>query len=115
MRSQSNGIYTNEQARRGEMLYVENCGACHGTGLGGGFGPPLTGPRFLAKWRDRSLGELFELMRITMPPTFPGGFGRQQNADMLAFILQKGKSPAGKTELVGDADVLSQIRLVPEK
>lgn len=114
-KSQWDGLYTDEQAKRGEMLYVENCSACHGMGLGGGFGPVLAGTNFVAKWRDRPLAELFESMRLTMPPTFPGGFSRQQNADILAFMLQKSKFPAGDTELIGDAELLNQIRLIPAK
>src|ERR1700682_6825469 len=61
-KSKWDGLYTDEQAKRGEMLYVENCSACHGMGLGGGFGPGLGGANFMAEWRDRPLAELFESM-----------------------------------------------------
>jgi mono/diheme cytochrome c family protein len=29
------GVYSEEQAKRGEQLYGEHCARCHGEGLGG--------------------------------------------------------------------------------
>src|SRR5262245_10317432 len=106
------GIYTEAQAKRGQSLFTENCANCHGMELTGDqFAPPLTGAVFVAKWKDRPVADLFELMRVTMPQTAPGGFNRQQNADMLAFILQKNRLPAGKSDLPPQAEALSQIKL----
>ena len=92
--------YTTAQAQRGELLYQENCAACHGAALAGDeFAPPLTGAAFLAKWQDREIGDLLDVMQNTMPQNSPGGLSRQQNADMLAFILQNTNVPAGNIEL----------------
>src|SRR5262245_34734088 len=67
------GIYTKEQAGRGEMLYAETCATCHGSALQGGeMAPPLTGPEFDANWDTVSLGELVERVRTTMPTNNPG-------------------------------------------
>jgi len=35
MKSQWNGAFTVEQAGRGEALYTDRCGVCHGAELGG--------------------------------------------------------------------------------
>jgi len=34
-RSVWDGVYTAEQAKRGEALYANNCASCHGSALGG--------------------------------------------------------------------------------
>lgn len=95
-----NGLYTAAQASRGEPLYVENCAACHGSSLAGDdMAPALTGPVFFGRWQGRSLGELLEVLHGTMPQNSPGGLSRQQAADILAFVLQRAKVPAGSTEI----------------
>jgi mono/diheme cytochrome c family protein len=94
------GVFTAEQARRGEALYKTNCGACHGDALGGvESAPPLAGDQFNANWEGVPLNELFERMRMTMPQNKPGSLGRQQNADLLAYMLEAGKFPAGSAVL----------------
>jgi len=43
-RSVWDGVYTEEQAKRGEPIYKKECAACHGDMLTGGeSAPPLTG------------------------------------------------------------------------
>src|SRR5437870_641167 len=76
-RSVWDGVYTQAQANRGKAAYAERCASCHGAGLGGGEeAPALTGDKFLAKWRNRSVDELLESIRTTMPPGQPGTLGR---------------------------------------
>ena len=65
--------------------------------------PGLTGGEFTANWNDLTLGDLFERMRISMPQNNPGSLSRQQNADILAFILTKGELP-GRQDRAADAD-----------
>jgi mono/diheme cytochrome c family protein len=108
------GVYTDAQAKRGEALYLENCSACHGAELTGDpYAPALSGAVFNAKWRDRSVEDLFDFMRLTMPQTFPNSLTRQQNADLLAYIFQNNRLPAGKTELPTHSDALAAIRFAP--
>jgi hypothetical protein len=45
-----------------------------------------------------------------MPQTSPGKLTRQQNADVLAFMLSVNKFPAGKTELYRQSEMLKEIR-----
>jgi mono/diheme cytochrome c family protein len=103
-RSVWDGVYTEEQAKRGEALYEKQCSACHGDKLAGReSAPPLTGGAFLSNWNGLTLGDLFERIRRTMPQTSPGKLTRQQNADILAYVLSFNKFPAGKTELYRQA------------
>ena len=55
------------------------------------------------------MADLFERMRVSMPQNDPGSLSRQQNADILAYILSVGKFPPGKTELARETEVLRQI------
>jgi len=61
------------------------------------------------------VGELFELVRATMPQDGPGSLSPAQYADVIAFMLNKNKFPGGKTELPVDPDGLKTIRIDPSK
>ena len=111
------GVYTDEQATRGEALYGEHCIRCHGASLqGNGEGAnPLTGATFKSTWNGVSIGAMFDRVRLSMPQDKPGTLTRQQVADLLAFILRANKFPAGKSELVRQTDMLNAILFESEK
>ena len=109
------GAYSDAQATRGQGLYGQECGTCHGQTLAGGeAAPPLVGTDFLKAWTGLALGELFERIRTTMPQDSPGRLSRQQVADILAHILKVNEFPAGEKELSRDAAALAQI-LIDDK
>jgi mono/diheme cytochrome c family protein len=115
-RSVWDGIYTEEQAKRGEPLYSGKCAACHGPDLGGGeLAPALNSAEFKSNWSGLSVGDLFERIRVSMPQDNPGTLSRQQIADVLAFVFSKGGFPAGKTELAREAEVVKEIRFEATK
>jgi mono/diheme cytochrome c family protein len=106
------GIYTEEQAARGEKLYAERCGKCHGDTLGGQeAAPPLTGPTFYSNWEGENLEALLDRIRTTMPQDKPGSLSRAQNADILAHLLHAGSFPAGPMPLDGQAGALSTVTI----
>lgn len=110
------GIYTEAQATRGKGLYAEQCASCHGSELTGGeMAPPLSGGEFMAGWDGLTVGDLFERIRISMPQNAPGSLSGQQNADILAYIFQAGKFPAGETELPKEAGILKAIKFEVKK
>jgi mono/diheme cytochrome c family protein len=112
------GVYTAAQQQRGEAIYARECSTCHGERLKGGEGsPPLTGAEFDANWNDRTIADLFDKIRQTMPapPEQPGKLTPQQNADVIAHILSVDGFPAGPTELPSDVDQLKRIRLTAGK
>lgn len=115
-RSVWDGVYTEEQAKRGEEVYKKECAACHGAELTGGeSAPPLTGGAFQANWNGLTLGDLFDRIRKTMPQAKPGSLTRQQVSDVLAFMLSMNKFPAGKTELYRQSEMLKEIRFETKK
>ncbi|HEV3202260.1 MAG TPA: c-type cytochrome [Bryobacteraceae bacterium] len=110
------GVYTEDQAKRGEAISKEECVRCHGQGLSGGEeAPPLAGAGFVSNWNGLTMGDLFERIRISMPTDAPGRLTRQENADILAYILTLNKFPPGKTELDRQSDALKQIKFVAAK
>ena len=110
------GVYTDEQAKRGAQLYAKSCAGCHGDGLGGvESAPALTGPAFYANWEGETLDALYERMRISMPQDAPGSLTRAQNADILAHVLSVGDYPSGTTPLSDKPGALTQIRVLTYK
>jgi len=111
------GVYTDEQATRGEALYAEHCVRCHGATLqGNGEGAnPLAGATFKSTWNGVSMGAMFDRVRLSMPQDKPATLTRQEVADLLAFILQTNKFPAGKSELARQTDMLNAIMFQAEK
>ena len=108
-RTVKDGVYTAAQAKRGETIYQNQCVGCHGGTLAGGDGPPLAGQSFLDVWDRLPLSDLFDKIQNTMPNDAPQTLTRPQVADLVAFMLQANKFPAGRAELdAGDA-VLRQI------
>ena len=79
------GVYTEEQAKRGEALYMERCVHCHGTNLAGAVdgAASLTGATFNGNWNGVPLGQMVDRMRATMPLDKPNTLTRQQTADVL--------------------------------
>src|SRR5262249_40318944 len=97
--SVASGVYSAAQAARGEQIYRAQCGDCHGKAMEGAIGPPLAGDSFLANWSARPLAEAVDKIQKTMPFEKPGSLSRAQSADLLAYVLQVGKFPAGPGEL----------------
>jgi S-disulfanyl-L-cysteine oxidoreductase SoxD len=106
------GIFTTEQASRGEKIYAERCARCHGDGLQGvESAPALTGVTFYSTWDGETLDALFERMRSSMPQDAPGSLSRTQNADILAHMLKTAGYPAGQAALDPQAGALLRIRV----
>jgi mono/diheme cytochrome c family protein len=115
-RSTWEGVYTKEQAKRGETLYAQHCSSCHGPDLAGNDeAAPLTGAAFLANWDGLTVADLTERVRVSMPPNNLGKLSRQQIVDILSYVLSFNTYPAGKTELDPKAELLKQIRIEATK
>jgi mono/diheme cytochrome c family protein len=110
------GVYTEDQAKRGGVLFDRECAQCHGpAGAGGGMAPALIESAFSANYDGQTIGDLFDRNRTTMPVGKEGQLSAQQNADIIAFILQCNKFPAGAAELPSQALRLKQIKYVAAK
>ncbi len=99
--STRDGVYTVEQARRGEKIVAETCGACH---MQDWFMETL-----MQSWAGAPVSMLFELIATTMPEDRPSGLSQQQYADVLAYIFELNELPAGQEELSANQEVLGTI------
>lgn len=110
------GVYSDAQAGRGKKSYVTHCAACHNEGLqGGDLAPELKGDDFLLRWNDKSMFEFVDRIQKTMPQDNPGGLMPQENADIVAYILQVNKMAAGSTDLPSDEAALKAITITKTK
>jgi len=98
-------LYSKEQAARGAEQYVKFCEKCHTPEKvpeGKKPGPPITGPKFLEAWADRTVGELFATVRDTMPSDGSTTLTADQSLDAVAHILQLNGFPDGPAPLKND-------------
>jgi S-disulfanyl-L-cysteine oxidoreductase SoxD len=110
------GVYTQEQSKRGRAQYNDQCASCHGAELSGGeMAPPLAGNAFLTNWDGETAGSLEERIRITMPQGAEGTLSRQQVVDIIASVLAANDVPAGQTELPKELEILKQIQITAKK
>ncbi len=97
------GIYTDAQAARGKTAYEAYCTNCHRLNMlgrnNGEGAPPLVGNAFWLSWERDSLASLFSKISKTMPEDSPGSLRADDYSDLLAYILQGNKFPAGTAEL----------------
>tara|TARA_B100001750_G_scaffold188883_1_gene158654 strand:- start:77 stop:451 length:375 start_codon:yes stop_codon:yes gene_type:complete len=110
-RTVNEGVYTAEQATRGQVIYDEQCGFCHGEDMSGGQAPGLAGPDFVAFWDTAPLSELVNKIQTSMPQSSPGMLSGQESTDIVAYMLQVGEYPTGDTELSADTETLDSIAI----
>jgi mono/diheme cytochrome c family protein len=107
--SLGDGVFTEQQAARGQALYRAKCAGCHGQALDGRSGPPLAGNGFLSNWESQPLSALADKTRNTMPRDDSPRLSRGETADLLAYMLQAGKFPSGGVELPSDDAALKRV------
>ena len=108
-RTVKDGVYTGAQATRGAAIFQMRCAVCHGETLEGLAGPPLAGDAFLGPRDNQPLSDVFDKINATMPADAPGTLETQQVVDLVAFILQGNRFPAGRAELPTASALLKQI------
>ena len=102
-RSTQNGVYTAEQAARGQDIYATLCTGCHTAAT-------HTGVAF-QHWDGHALSDLFAYVSTNMPKNEPGSLAPEQYADLLAYMLKLNQMPSGRIELPTDTTVLATIRI----
>ena len=108
----ADGIYTAEQAKRGEKIYARECAVCHQSDLTGrrvDGGPALRGKQFTTRWGGLSIQALLKTMEELMPSKHPGSLNRQGYVDVVSFILQSNGLAAGKTALPTSPAALQKV------
>lgn len=97
-------LYTEEQALRGEELFLTYCTACHGL-------DEMTSEKMRDNWAGRTVGDFYEYVRYAMPYDVPGRLSAEENADLVAFLFRENGLSAGRDPLPPDAGSLQELRL----
>jgi mono/diheme cytochrome c family protein len=108
-RTTLDGVYTKEQAGRGQEAYNRSCARCHQADLNGtGGAPALHTSTFTDNWREGYLSNLFHHIQTWMPPQdLKGSLKEQQYLDIVAYFLAFNEFPAGAKELTkADLDTI---------
>lgn len=110
------GVYTEDQAKRGEVVSNKLCTSCHGPELSGGeAGPTLVGLEFIANWNNLTVADFYDRTHATMPADSPGTMTPQQTSDVIAYVFKLNKYPAGQTELPTDLAALKAFKIEGEQ
>lgn len=102
------GVYSSEQATRGEAVYEADCIKCHeGSDADG---PSLAGRPFIDRWREDNLYVLFDYIKTRMPSNDPGKLSDSAYVDVVAHVLRINGYPSAVKDL--SLQDLPAIRLV---
>ena len=104
MISIKDGVYSNEQAKRGLKVYKKSCLKCHHP-------KQFAGPAYMDSWAGARIYDLLEMVRRTMPTENPGSLKRDQYVAIIAFLLKINSFPPGEKMMSSKSDDLKQIRI----
>jgi mono/diheme cytochrome c family protein len=95
------GVFTPEQAKRGQAVFAGKCARCHeGADVDG---PPLSGTPFIDRWREDSLASLYNFIKEKMPQDNPGKLEQKEYVDVLTHLLNENHVTPGAKELTAEA------------
>jgi quinoprotein glucose dehydrogenase len=107
-RSVWDGVYTDDQAVRGQAAFSASCAACHDP-------RDFAGDSFLGAWEASTALDLFSLLQKTMPMDSPGSLPPENYTDIVAYFFRANAFPTGKAELTTDREQLKLIRIEQKK
>lgn len=88
------GVFSEEQATRGEDVFWNICAECH-------FEEDFGGP-FIQSWVGASVKDLVDEIVATMPEDNPGGLPAEQYVDVVAYMFKINGMPTGEDELTAE-------------
>ena len=106
-RSTDDGVYTQDQAKRGERAHREACLHCHL--------PDFYKGGLIDSWAGNTVGAFNLEIVNTMPQDRPSSLKSQEYADIMAFLLRLTGFPAGEEELPSDDADLAKIVIARSK
>jgi len=107
-------LFSATRLDEGRRLYTEQqCAVCHGDNLRGSqSAPALADPGFRQAWQGRSLAELFDCLKATMPPGRGGALPDADYVRLLGVIVDaNGWNRPGAGDALPEAGALSRHSL----
>lgn len=99
--------FTEAQAQRGKAVYDRTCDDCHLITLrGSAHGPALVGVSFRSVWGTRKARELFDYIKVGMPPGAGGSLSDDDYLSVVAHILQANGQVPGAEELQLNSELI---------
>ncbi len=90
----THGVFSEEQATRGEDVFYNICAECH-------FEEDFGGP-FIQSWVGASVKDLLDEIVATMPEDNPGGLPSEQYVDVITYMFKINGLPTGEDELTAE-------------
>ena len=104
------GVFSDQQAARGQRGYAQTCARCHADDLlGTGNAPALVGESFLGRFNHATADDVVQTIRQTMPQEAPDSLSAEAYVDIVTYLLKANGSPAGAGDLPPDRAMLKQI------
>jgi cytochrome c len=91
--------FASAQAERGETVFDQTCASCHQS-------DQFVGKNFVDAWNDRRIGDLYTLIRSSMPVDNPGGLKDQEYLDVVAYLLKANHATPNADSLSADTTAL---------
>lgn len=91
------------QADRGQRVFADVCGVCHGQA-------EFRGAMFSLTWMADPVADFFQFISLSMPQDRPGSLSPEEYASVVAYLLRLNGLTAGDTELPTDSEVLARYR-----
>jgi mono/diheme cytochrome c family protein len=96
------GVYSAEQAQRGEQLSQAKCGACHSSA-------EWASNAFVVRWSGGAVAHLRDYLRDNMPLDAPGSLTPAEYTAIVAYMLKLNRAPSGARELPSEDVALRRI------
>src|SRR2546423_1313435 len=109
-RTRWDGLYTDDQASRGNAVFNATCANCHTLDSQGN--RPLSGKKFWDSYTQKTVGDLFTFMQKNMPNGNAGSLSEKTYADLVALVLKSNGIPAATTELLPSE--VAAIPIIPK-
>jgi mono/diheme cytochrome c family protein len=89
--STRDGVFSKAQADRGRSVFVNVCANCHTRSQ-------FNDGTWRRKWEGRTVYDVFESVRSTMPNDNPSGLSDQEYVEIIAYLLSQNGYPAGSQD-----------------
>ena len=107
------GVYSEEQAKRGRATYDAKCASCHDGGHDGARTLGRSVPR--RSGRTSTSATFFTRIQTTMPEDAPGSLSESDVLDIIAYVLQTNGFPAGDKAIARAREALATMKFVRQK
>ncbi len=96
------GVFTAEQAARGQGLFTDYCQRCHSI-------QEFSGRMFAAVWDEVPASALYYRIANTMPMDQPGSLGNNEVTALMAHIFNSNGMPVGNSPLPADLEWMNTL------